>query len=75
MGECHVQRVFEQFCAQMVSHGHTDDLSRIQIHDGRQIEKALSRVNISDVRQPDFIGAMGCELSIQHIGDHKVIWI
>ena len=52
--------------------GPTDDLAREKIHDHGQIQPALPRSDVGDVRDPRLVRLGHCELTLQSIRDEDV---
>ncbi len=46
-----------------------DDLAREQIHDDGQVEPALPRPNVGDIRDPRLVSPRHRELPLQEVGD------
>ncbi len=70
-GDCHVERVYDQFGAQMICHRPADDPTTEDIEHDRQIEKAHPRRNIGDVRDPEPVRCSGGEVALHAIRSGK----
>src|SRR5678816_212677 len=67
--DSHHHRVEHEFAVNGGSSRPADDLAREQIHDDGQVEPALPRPNVGDIRDPGFVSPRHGELPLQEIGD------
>ena len=63
-----VERLEDQFSAQMGRHRPADDPAAEDIHHHRQVEKAGPGRDVSDIRDPQSIGTLGDEVTLHQIG-------
>lgn len=66
----HGQRRQRQLGAHMVTHRPADDFTGVKIKNSGQIQPALCRMNIRDVRQPFLLGSQSAKIAIKDIGGH-----
>ena len=67
MPDHHHQGVLAQRTPQMVGHAPADDLAGRHVLDGRQVQPALVRGHIRNVRQPDRIRAIRLEGALEQV--------
>jgi len=65
-----VQSLQDQFLGHPLISVPAYDFARVQVHDARDIEPSFVCRNVRDVRHPDLVGSLRCELLIQHIVMH-----
>src|SRR5713101_1933758 len=65
----HQYRVEYEFAVDGRSSRPTDDLAREQIHDDGQVEPALPRPNVGDIRDPGLVSPRHRKLPLQEVGD------
>ena len=63
----HLQRVQNQFCAQMIRHRPTNDLPAPGVQHDREIQEPVRRRHEGDVGDPEFVPAHGGEIAIHQI--------
>src|SRR5881392_241430 len=69
--ECHGEGGNGEFGAQMLAHRPADDLASEQVEDHGQVEPTFAGRDVGDIRQPDLIGPVGCEIPIQQVGGYR----
>src|ERR1700722_4306152 len=58
----------------MIAHRPADNPAAVQVHDGGQIEPALSGLDVGDVGEPDPVRRGGGEVAVEQVrGDRKVV--
>jgi hypothetical protein len=68
--DCRQQCLQNQIAGHRRARGPADDLARVQIHDGCQMQPAFVGSDVRDVRHPDPVRGGRRELTVQHIGDY-----
>src|SRR2546423_8265338 len=69
--ECHGEGGNGEFSAHMLAHRPADDLASEQVEDHGQVEPTFAGRDVGDIRQPDLIGPVGCEIPIQQVGGYR----
>jgi len=64
----HQQRVEDQDRVDAAAHGPSDDLTREQVHDHRQVQPAFVCADVRDVGDPRLVWLVDAELPLQVIG-------
>src|SRR5215207_9346420 len=64
----HLQRVGGQFCALVIGKRPAHDASAERIQDDSQVQPALPRADVGDVREPDAVGRRRVEVAAHQIG-------
>jgi len=68
-----VQSLQDQFLGHPLISVPAYDFARVQVHDARDIEPSFVCRNVRDVRHPDLVGSLRCELLVQHIVMHRQV--
>ena len=65
------ERVEDELSAHVVGHRPTDDATREQVDDDGQVQPALLRPDVRDVRDPRAIRFVDSELPVEHVLGHR----
>jgi hypothetical protein len=68
LGERHLQSVEDELGAEMISHRPADDPAGEEVLDVREIEPALPRADVGDVRRPRAVRRQWVEVALHEIG-------
>ena len=73
--QSHQQRRADQLLLHSLVHGPTDNASREQVKNHRQIEPSFLCGNVGDIGTPLGIRAFRCKITVQQIRRRLMIWI
>ena len=73
--QSHAQGRLGQFAGDHLVHSPADDLAGKQIHHHSEIEPSFSGWNVTDVRHPFLIWALGLEILSQQVRCHRVVML
>jgi len=68
-----LQCLFDQFASHVIGRGPADDAATEAVEHRRQIEPALTRLDVGDVRQPLLIRRRGGEIALDHVGRDRMM--